>query len=59
MYTSLAATEYKPQLRICNIESNDLIKNKIYLEGSIKEDNYKVKIRTGKMYYDKELMTLI
>ena len=57
LYTSLAATEYKPQLRICKIESNDLIKNQIYLEGSIKEDNYKVNIRTGKMYYDKELIS--
>ena len=56
LYTS--TSNYVPSLMVCKIEDNDLLKHQIYLEGSIKNDLYKVNIRNSKLFYSKELLSV-
>ena len=58
LYTSTASNGYKPELRIEKISEDDLLPHQAELEGSISNDLYKVNLRSGKLYYDKHLLSV-
>lgn len=56
LYTSDASTGFKPELIVKVIPEYDLIKHQVSIDGSIKDDQYSVDVRTGKMRYDRALI---
>ena len=58
LYTSDAATGYKPELRIEKLEANDLLPHQSEISGSVGDDQYKINLRNGKLYYDKNLLSV-
>jgi hypothetical protein len=56
LYTDSASTGYKPELVVEKIQSNDLLKHQVVLDGGVGDDQYKVNIRSGKLFYNKYLL---
>ena len=58
VYTCLAPTGYCPELRLEKIAENDFLPNQAELDGNVGNDRYKVNLRSGKLYYDKHLLSV-
>ena len=58
LYTSAASTGYCPKLIFEKIKKSDFIPNQAELTGSVGEDRYKVNLCSGKLYYDKHLISV-
>ena len=58
LYTSTASSGYKPELRVVKIAENDFLQHQAEIEGTIRNDNYKVNLRSGKLYYGKHLLSV-
>ena len=58
LYTSSAPTGYCPELRMEKIGENDFLPNQAELDGNVGNDNYKINLRSGKLYYDKHLLSV-